>query len=173
MREVGVHEIRANLAEVINRVAYGGERIILERRSKPVLGLVSMEDLELLNALEDRADVKAALKARKEKGAVPLEKIKARLGDGIGHAQVQGPVQAVGGSGTAKAAPWTCNGGSSAKWPCWPMIPARRAWSSWPGHENLWRIRIGNYRVVYEIHDDRLMVLVLRVAHRKDVYRGE
>lgn len=82
MMEVGVHEIRANLAEVINRVAYGGERIVLERRSKPVLALVSMEDLELLNALEDRADVKAALKARKEKGAVPLDKIKARLGMG-------------------------------------------------------------------------------------------
>ena len=40
------------------------------------------------------------------------------------------------------------------------------------GAENLWRIRIGDYRVVYEIHDDRLIVLVLRVAHRKDVYRG-
>ncbi len=79
MLEVGVHEIRANLAEVINRVAYGGERVILERRSKPVLALVSMQDLELLNALEDQADVKAALKARKDKGGVPLEKIKARL----------------------------------------------------------------------------------------------
>ena len=39
------------------------------------------------------------------------------------------------------------------------------------GGENLWRIRLGIYRVVYEIHDDRLVVLVLRVAHRKDVYR--
>jgi mRNA interferase RelE/StbE len=39
------------------------------------------------------------------------------------------------------------------------------------GAENLWRIRIGDYRVVYEIHNDRLVVLVLRVAHRKDVYR--
>ena len=39
------------------------------------------------------------------------------------------------------------------------------------GCENLWRIRIGDYRVVYEIHDDRLIVLVMRVAHRKDVYR--
>ncbi len=38
--------------------------------------------------------------------------------------------------------------------------------------ENLWRIRVGNYRVVYEIHDGRLIVLVLRVAHRKDVYRA-
>ena len=80
MRQVGVVEIRANLAEVINRVAYGGERIVLQRRNKPVVAVVSMEDLELLNALEDRADVKAALRARKEKGAVPLEKIKARLG---------------------------------------------------------------------------------------------
>ena len=40
------------------------------------------------------------------------------------------------------------------------------------GAEGLWRIRVGNYRVVYEIHDDRLVILVLRVAHRKDVYRG-
>ena len=40
------------------------------------------------------------------------------------------------------------------------------------GDENLWRIRIGDYRVVYEIHDDQLIVLVLPAAHRKDVYRG-
>jgi len=39
------------------------------------------------------------------------------------------------------------------------------------GDENLWRIRVGNYRVVYEIHDAMLVILVLRVAHRKDVYR--
>jgi prevent-host-death family protein len=80
MIEVGVHEIRANLADVINRVAYGGERVVLQRRGKPVAGIVSMEDIERLNSLEDKADVKAALKARKEKGGVPLEKIKARLG---------------------------------------------------------------------------------------------
>ena len=39
------------------------------------------------------------------------------------------------------------------------------------GDENLWRIRVGSYRLVYEIHDDRLVVLVLSAAHRKDVYR--
>ena len=80
MTEIGVADIRANLADVINRVAYGGERIVLQRRGKQVLAVVSMEDLELLNALEDRADVRAALKARKEKGGVSLEKVKARLG---------------------------------------------------------------------------------------------
>ena len=40
------------------------------------------------------------------------------------------------------------------------------------GTPNAYRIRIGDYRVVYEIHDDRLVVLVIRVAHRKDVYRN-
>ncbi len=39
------------------------------------------------------------------------------------------------------------------------------------GDDNLWRIRVGDYRVVYEIHDKRLLVIVLVIAHRKDVYR--
>lgn len=34
------------------------------------------------------------------------------------------------------------------------------------------RIRVGHYRVVYEIHDEEILVLVLRVAHRREVYRG-
>ncbi len=34
-----------------------------------------------------------------------------------------------------------------------------------------WRIRVGNYRVIYEIHDDRLLILVVSVGHRQDVYR--
>ena len=80
MTEIGVADIRANLAEVINRVAYGGERIVLQRRGKQVLAVVSMEDLALIEELENRADIRAALKARKEKGGIPLEKIKARLG---------------------------------------------------------------------------------------------
>ena len=33
------------------------------------------------------------------------------------------------------------------------------------------RIRVGDYRVVYEVRDDELLVLVVRVAHRRDVYR--
>jgi len=34
-----------------------------------------------------------------------------------------------------------------------------------------WRIRIGAYRVIYEIHDDALVVLVVTIGDRKDVYR--
>jgi mRNA interferase RelE/StbE len=34
-----------------------------------------------------------------------------------------------------------------------------------------WRIRVGAYRAIYEVHDDRLLVLVITIGHRKDVYR--
>ena len=39
------------------------------------------------------------------------------------------------------------------------------------GTDRLYRVRVGNYRVVYEVHDDRLLVLVIKVGHRRDVYR--
>ena len=37
--------------------------------------------------------------------------------------------------------------------------------------DNAWRIRVGDYRILYEIHDGRLLVLVIRIGHRKDIYR--
>lgn len=39
------------------------------------------------------------------------------------------------------------------------------------GEENAWRIRVGDYRIVYEIHDRRLVVLIIGIGHRGDVYR--
>lgn len=38
------------------------------------------------------------------------------------------------------------------------------------GYEDTYRIRIGDYRVIYEVHDGRLLIYVLRIADRKDVY---
>ena len=42
------------------------------------------------------------------------------------------------------------------------------------GQKNRWRIRVvgaGDYRIVFEILDDQLLVLVMTVAHRREVYR--
>lgn len=39
------------------------------------------------------------------------------------------------------------------------------------GGEGEWRVRTGDYRIVYEIHDGVLLVLVLAVGHRREVYR--
>ena len=46
-----------------------------------------------------------------------------------------------------------------------------------PGCEKLsglerYRVRQGIYRIVYEIRDDMLLVVVVRVGHRRDIYRG-
>jgi mRNA interferase RelE/StbE len=37
--------------------------------------------------------------------------------------------------------------------------------------EDAYRIRAGDYRIIYSIHDDLLLVLVIDVGHRRDVYR--
>lgn len=39
------------------------------------------------------------------------------------------------------------------------------------GEESTYRVREGDYRIVYEVSDKEITVLIIRVAHRKDVYR--
>ena len=39
------------------------------------------------------------------------------------------------------------------------------------GGDGLMRVRTGDYRIVYEIHDDVLVVLVVAVGHRREIYR--
>ncbi len=40
------------------------------------------------------------------------------------------------------------------------------------GDNSFHKIRSGNYRILYEIHGDRLVILVVKVGHRKDVYKN-
>ena len=37
--------------------------------------------------------------------------------------------------------------------------------------QDLWRIRVGDYRIVYQIHDRQILVLIVAIGHRGDVYR--
>lgn len=39
------------------------------------------------------------------------------------------------------------------------------------GEDSVFRIRLGHYRVIYEVRDKRLFILVLKIGNRKDVYR--
>ncbi len=49
--------------------------------------------------------------------------------------------------------------------------PRPRGSKKLKGATELSRIRVGDYRVVYEVRDKLLVVLVVRVAHRREVYR--
>ncbi len=40
------------------------------------------------------------------------------------------------------------------------------------GGAGQWRVRTGDYRIVYEIHEQGLLVLVLSIGHRREIYRG-
>ncbi|MBU6413986.1 MAG: type II toxin-antitoxin system RelE/ParE family toxin [Planctomycetes bacterium] len=39
------------------------------------------------------------------------------------------------------------------------------------GQDNLYRVRAGDYRIVYQIQDKQLVVLIVRIGHRRDIYR--
>lgn len=51
-----------------------------------------------------------------------------------------------------------------------PAEPRPAGYKNLQGHRDLWRIRLGDYRVVYIIDDDKKTVSVTRIAHRRDVY---
>ncbi|MEV4423942.1 type II toxin-antitoxin system Phd/YefM family antitoxin [Streptomyces sp. R-07] len=54
--EIPVTQARAELADLINRVVYGGERVVVTRHGKPLVALVSAADLEELEAAEKPVD---------------------------------------------------------------------------------------------------------------------
>ena len=39
------------------------------------------------------------------------------------------------------------------------------------GGNNFHKIRAGDYRIIYEIHEDALVILVVKIGHRKDIYK--
>ena len=39
------------------------------------------------------------------------------------------------------------------------------------GYEDVYRIRVGVYRILYSVENDRLIIIILKIGHRKDIYR--
>ena len=56
-------QARNGLAEAFNRVCYGGERILITRRGKPMAALVAADELDVLQRIEDAEDWRDARKA--------------------------------------------------------------------------------------------------------------
>ena len=80
---ISTGEARRQFSDVLNRAAYGKERIVLTRRGKPLVAVVPIEDVEALEAIEDRIDIEEARKVLAEigkEGTVPFEQVKMELG---------------------------------------------------------------------------------------------
>lgn len=77
---VTVAKARARFADTIDLVRSTGQRIVLSKSGKRAAAIISIEDLELLQRLEDASDLKAAREALKESGATSWDEVKKRLG---------------------------------------------------------------------------------------------
>lgn len=80
---IGVSEARESFAELVNRAAYGGERVLVSRRGRPIAAIVPIEDVEFMERIEDEFDLQAAQVALADPAnavTYPLEQVKAELG---------------------------------------------------------------------------------------------
>ncbi len=71
---------RQSFSDILNRAAFGKERVVIERRGKRLAAVVPMEDLELLERLEERIDVEDARVRMRERGGASWAKVKKELG---------------------------------------------------------------------------------------------
>lgn len=76
MSHMSTVDAREHFSELINRSAYGKERVVLTRRGKGIAAVIPLEDLNLLEEIEDRLDIEAAriaLAEAQQQGTIPLE----------------------------------------------------------------------------------------------------
>lgn len=81
MNRLPASKARERISDILNEVAFGGERVVLHRHGKDVAAVISVEDLRRFEELEDRYDLELMREARAEPGPnVPWEQLKAEIG---------------------------------------------------------------------------------------------
>jgi prevent-host-death family protein len=79
METVSTSQLKESLSEYLNRAAYGQERIVVASRGKPKAAVISIEDLERLEELEDALAAQEALTEYEKGQTVSLEALIAEL----------------------------------------------------------------------------------------------
>ncbi|MGW0337705.1 type II toxin-antitoxin system Phd/YefM family antitoxin [Streptomyces sp. NPDC003011] len=83
--EIPVTQARAELADLINRVVYGGERVVVTRHGKPLVALVSAADLEQLEELQESAEEQVISAVSSVRDAAPAPREQQRFGIAARH----------------------------------------------------------------------------------------
>ena len=159
MSEITVSDARARLADVVDAARVGHDPVYLTRRGQRVAAVIDAEDLDrLIASAEDLADIEAAKAARAEiadgDATIPWEQVEVapaavrqlRKLDPPARRRVQAAIELLADQ------------------------PRPSGAKKLVGGEGEWRVRTGDYRIVYEVHDDVLVVLVVAVGHRRDIY---
>lgn len=77
--KLSASEARQNFSDILNRAAFGRERVLVHRGKKPIAAIIPVEDYDFLEELEDRIDIQEARK-RLNEPTIPWTKIKKDLG---------------------------------------------------------------------------------------------
>lgn len=80
MTTISVSDFRDSIKDIGSKACYGGERISVQNHHKPFFAVVSIEDLQLLEYLEDKIDLEMAKAAIKRNDIVNWEEAKKELG---------------------------------------------------------------------------------------------
>jgi prevent-host-death family protein len=84
MTTISVSKMKDALSEVLNRAAYGHERVVIASRGKPKAAVISIEDLELLEELEDALAAHQAIEEYEQGNTISLEQLIAELEESNG-----------------------------------------------------------------------------------------
>lgn len=82
MTRMGVSDARDHLSEVVDRARYTQERVVLTKRGREVGAIISIDDLNLLEMLEDQLDIKEARQALEESQGerISYDQVRKKLG---------------------------------------------------------------------------------------------
>lgn len=165
---ISVAELRAGLPDAISRATFGHERIAITRRGKVAAVLIGPAALARPEWLDDNEDLAALRHARKEDDGERISLDEARR-------KWHHPLNRYTLSFTRTALKEL----NKLEQPLRRRIlaaitlleenPRPDGVKKLAGDENAWRIRIGDHRLLYEIHDGNLLVVIFRAAHRREV----
>lgn len=85
-KSVGMAQAKSKLADLVGRAAYKGERIVLERRGRPMAVLIGIDEYNRLQDLRpaaDRQGLPAALRERQKELVAQARRLRARVGDPV------------------------------------------------------------------------------------------
>lgn len=167
--KISTADARKNFSDIVNKVSYGSEQIILTRRGQEVAAIVSTDSLKLLQKIEDTIDIEDAMKALSEGGNnLSSQEVWKQLG-------LQNMTYSI------EFRPSVLK--SLKRLPKQDLVKIKNKIDSLSknlpdptttklkGNNPFHRIRAGNYRIIYEINNNQLIVLVVKIGHKKDIYK--
>jgi prevent-host-death family protein len=71
MKKIEATQARQQFSDTVNRVAYGGDRIVVSRRGKKLAAIVPVDDLDLIKRCEEEEALKSGVRERRKHGGQP------------------------------------------------------------------------------------------------------